>query len=178
MAEYENNGIMDWDDEIESDGLEYSTLPEGDYNFTVTEFEKTQTSGKGKLPICPQAALILSVSDGSGNYSKVYENIILHSSLEWKMSAFFRAIGLKKHGEKVKPKWNEVLGASGRAHFAVENFTKNDGTQGTKNVVKKYFDYDSKYFTNDFEEPEAPKKKPKTKAEKSDDTDTDDDLPF
>ena len=26
MAEYENNGIMDWDDEIESDGLEYSTL--------------------------------------------------------------------------------------------------------------------------------------------------------
>ena len=180
MAEYENDGIMDWDDEIEEDGVSYTLLPEGDYNFTVIEMERSQTSGKGKLPVCPQAALVLSVSDGDGNYSKVHENIILHKSLEWKMSAFFRAIGNKKHGEKVKPKWNEVIGAVGRAHFGIEEFTKNDGTPGKKNVVRKYFDYDDKNFeTGGFDEPKEQQKKVKAKTAPAKSNDmTDDDLPF
>ena len=31
---------MDWNDSIEEDGQEYIILPEGDYNFRVTNFER------------------------------------------------------------------------------------------------------------------------------------------
>ena len=40
MAENINNQnmMMDWNDSIENDGQEFVLLPEGDYNFVVTNF--------------------------------------------------------------------------------------------------------------------------------------------
>ena len=35
-----NNMLMDWDDAIENDGQEFIILPEGDYIFTVVDFER------------------------------------------------------------------------------------------------------------------------------------------
>ena len=35
-----DNSIMDWNDVIEDDGQEFVLLPEGDYNFVVTNFER------------------------------------------------------------------------------------------------------------------------------------------
>lgn len=35
-----DNNIMNWDDVIENDGQEYILLPEGDYTFVVTGFER------------------------------------------------------------------------------------------------------------------------------------------
>ncbi len=35
-----DNNIMDWSDTLESDGQEFLVLPEGDYAFTVTGFER------------------------------------------------------------------------------------------------------------------------------------------
>ena len=49
------------------------------------------------------------------------------STMEWKISAFFRSIGLKKHGEKLKMKWNETIGCKGRAHVTKTQGSKNDG---------------------------------------------------
>ena len=42
------NMCMGWDDQIENDGQEFIILPEGDYNFTVTEFER------GRFPALPR----------------------------------------------------------------------------------------------------------------------------
>jgi hypothetical protein len=41
---------MDWDDAIENDGQEFIILPEGDYNFTVTDFERGSFPGSPKCP--------------------------------------------------------------------------------------------------------------------------------
>ena len=52
MADYQNsNMFLDWDDAIESDGQEFITLEEGDYNFTVTGFERGRfPGGPGRMP--------------------------------------------------------------------------------------------------------------------------------
>ena len=45
MAEEREFG---WDDEIENDS-EFQILPDGDYNFTVTGFERGRHQGSAKL---------------------------------------------------------------------------------------------------------------------------------
>ena len=50
MADYLNNNVgMDWDDVLETDGQEYIILPEGDYNFEVTDFERGHFPGSAKM---------------------------------------------------------------------------------------------------------------------------------
>ena len=41
---------MDWNDVIESDGQDFVLLEEGDYNFTITEFERGRFPGGNKIP--------------------------------------------------------------------------------------------------------------------------------
>ena len=40
-----DKNMMDWNDTIESDGQEFVLLDEGDYNFTVTNFERGRFPG-------------------------------------------------------------------------------------------------------------------------------------
>ena len=59
---YQNqNMFLDWDDAIENDGQEFVTLEEGDYNFTVTGFERGRFPGSAKLPACNKATLTPAV---------------------------------------------------------------------------------------------------------------------
>ena len=44
MSTFDNN-IMDWDSAIESDGSQFIVLPEGDYDFIVTGFERGRFPG-------------------------------------------------------------------------------------------------------------------------------------
>jgi hypothetical protein len=46
--------------------------------------------------------------------------------MEWKISAFFRAVGLKKHGEKLKMKWDQAIGLKGKAHITKTKGNKDD----------------------------------------------------
>ena len=62
MAEEREFG---WDDEIENDN-EFQILPDGDYNFTVTGFERGRHQGSAKLPPCNKAIITLNVADGKG----------------------------------------------------------------------------------------------------------------
>ena len=48
MAEYMEREL-DWDDEIERES-DFVLLPEGDYDFTVTGFERARHEGSEKLP--------------------------------------------------------------------------------------------------------------------------------
>ena len=45
-----DNSIMDWNDVIEDDEQEYVLLPEGDYNFVVTNFERGKFPRSAKIP--------------------------------------------------------------------------------------------------------------------------------
>lgn len=145
MAENTKGKVLDWDDEIENDGQEYILLPEGDYNFRVTGFKRGTFKGGAKIPQCKQAELTLEVVAEDGT-AICYENLILYSSMEWKLAAFFRSIGQKKHGEKVKMDWSKVNGAEGRAHFKPRSYEK-DGETKQVNAVDKYIDYDPNFFS-------------------------------
>ena len=129
-----------WDDEISNDSS-YTLLEEGDYNFTVTAFERGRFPGSAKLPSCNKATMTLEVRTGEGTASVKYD-LIMCKAMEWKLCEFFCAIGQRKKGEALRPRWNEVVGSQGRAHFKPPAYTKKDGSEGKANDVEKFYDYD------------------------------------
>ena len=136
-----DTNIMSWDSAIEDDGQGgFILLPEGDYDFTVTGFERGQHNGSDKVPPCPKALLTLSVETKNG-VAEIKDQLILYKTLEWKLSSFFRSIGMKKHGERLVMNWDKVLGATGHAHIIQRAYTGNDGTLKKANGVQYYMDF-------------------------------------
>ena len=130
---------LGWDDEIENDSPEFVILPEGDYEFVVTKFERGRHNGSEKLPPCNKAILTLQVA-GEKGVALITHNLFLHSKCEGMLCAFFTAIGQRKHGEKLKMNWNNVIGASGRLKLGIRTWAGNDGAEKTSNDVKKFYE--------------------------------------
>lgn len=115
---YNNNFEREfgWDDTIQEDSKDFITLTPGDYVFTVTNFERGRHTpnpqNPGKLPACNKAIITLQVETDEG-LTTMTHNLFLHSSTEGMLSAFFGAIGQKKHGEPLQMNWNTVVGSTG-----------------------------------------------------------------
>ncbi len=127
-----------WNDAIENDGQEQEALivvPEGDYDFRIVDFQRAKAKSGANM-----AHVTMRVESNEGA-SLIHEYIVLTSSQEWKISAFFRAIGQKKRGERVTMDWTKVNGARGRAHVIVDKFKRNDGTDGESNKISRYIDF-------------------------------------
>lgn len=135
-----DQNLMDWDDTIENDGQEFVVLPEGDYAFTVTSFERGRFPGSAKIPPCNKASLTISIDNDKGNASARFD-LIMYRTLEWKLASFFRSIGQKKLGERIAMDWNRVVGARGRAHIKPRTYLK-DGQERQVNDVDHFLDYD------------------------------------
>lgn len=141
----EQNQVLDWDDVLENDGSEFPVLPEGDYAFEVTGFERGSFPGSEKMCACNKATLTLKVESEHGT-ANIFDDLILHKRMEWKLSQFFRAIGQKKKGECVTMNWNAVIGARGRARFVVNKYTDRNGQDRENNKVGKYLEYDESFM--------------------------------
>lgn len=141
----DNNGVLDWDSTIEDDGSsqEFIVLPEGDYFFTVRSFERGRFPGGAKIPASPKAVIYMDIENDIG-HADAKVDLILHRAVEWKLTAFFRCIGQKKHGEPLSMKWDQVTGSRGRAHFKPREYTKKDNTKGQVNDVDRFYDWDDK----------------------------------
>lgn len=131
--------MMEWDAYIEKES-EFVLLPEGDYDFTVTSFEKGWFDGSAKIEACNKAILELTINAPGLGTSIVKENLLLSDKVEWKLCEFFRCIGQKQHGTGVKMNWNKVQGAKGRAHIVTNEYTGNDGNNYKNNKVARYLD--------------------------------------
>lgn len=118
-----------WDDTIKEDSQELKLLPEGDYNVTIEKFDRSRSSGSGKLPPCNMAVVYFIVHAPEGEVT-IRENYVLHSSLEWKLSELFRGVGLKKEGEELRMDWGALPGKTARAKIGQR--------AGTKDPTKKY----------------------------------------
>ena len=135
--------VFDWDDEIVNDGneTEFVTLEPGDYDFTVVKFERGTFTPKpgGKTPACNQAIVTLKISTDKGDCF-IQDKFPMASTMEWKISAFFRSIGMKKHGEPAKVDFDKLIGSKGRCHVTERTYTKQDGTEGRGNNIGNYLE--------------------------------------
>ena len=78
--------------------------------------------------------------------ASIRTDLILNRLVEFRISAFFRCIGQKKHGERLVMDWTKVVGSKGRAHFKPRTYTDRDGNERQANEVDRFYDYDPKYF--------------------------------
>lgn len=131
---------LGWDDQIENEGADFVLLPEGNYDFEVTTFERGRFNGSEKMPPCNQANLIICITATNGQSTTVKKNLLLHSKVEWKLCEFFTSIGQRKKGEKVSMNWNAVVGSRGRCEVTIRNWKKDDGTPMQSNEIKKFLE--------------------------------------
>lgn len=129
---------LDWNDSIEKDSNDFILLPEGDYNFRVTTFERGRHNGSEKLPACNKAIIHLEILAPEGTV-KIQHSLFLHTKTEGLLSAFFSSIGQKKKGEKLQMNWQAVSGATGRAKIGVRNWTATDGAIKQSNDISKFY---------------------------------------
>lgn len=133
MPDYLENEEFEWDDEIEVDS-QFVLLEPGDYDFTVTKFERGRSKKGNK-----KAILTLLVSDGNRK-TTIRDDISMLKTAEWKISEFFRSVGLKKHGEKLKMRWNEVTGLTGRCSVSQREYENKNGNMVKTNDIERYLD--------------------------------------
>ncbi|MDR3136758.1 MAG: hypothetical protein LBU07_05030 [Coriobacteriales bacterium] len=135
---------LEWDDPITSDGEqpEWTTLPPGTYPFTVTQMMRSRWDGSEKVPPCNMAELSITVDGGQLGEAKLTERLFLLKKWEWKLSQFFRSLGLKKHGEPLVPNWPAVEGARGYCALKVRTYTDKEGQQRTSNSIDRFLDPD------------------------------------
>ena len=136
---YDNNMDREftWDSEIKNDGPDYVLLPEGDYPFTVTKMERARHEGSANLPPCAMAKLSITINGGDKGNSFVTNRLYLHSRTEGLLCAFFESIGQRRHGEALRPRWNEVTGATGLCRVGIREYTnKNGETRRTNEIIR------------------------------------------
>lgn len=151
----QDNRIMDWNDTIQDDGREFVILPEGDYFFTVTDFERARFPGSAKIPACNKATLSLDIDNDKG-IATARVDLILYRTLEWRIASFFRSIGMKKHGEQVVMDWTKVVGARGKAHIKPRSYTGKNGEERQANNVENFIDCDDPNGLVETKDPELP----------------------
>ena len=141
MANYQNQNNdyeMDWNGTLENDSPSFTLLPEGDYDFVVTELERTRHNGSAKLPPCNKAIVHIRIAD-EGGMNIIKHNLFLHSRCEGLLCDFFVGIGQRKKGERKNMDWSKVVGARGRAKIGIRNWVDNNGNDRQTNEIKHFY---------------------------------------
>lgn len=136
---------LDWEDSIEKES-DFILLPAGDYDFTVTGFERGRHGGSAKLPPCNKAVITLEITDAEGGRVTLTHNLFLHTITEGMLSAFFGSIGQKKKGEALSMNWSAVPGSTGRCKIAVRDWKNDDGEDRHSNDIKKFYPKEEQAF--------------------------------
>lgn len=136
----EQNRALNWDDEITQESS-FTLLPEGEYNFKVTNFERAWYDGSDKIPPCNKAIITIKIETPQGD-AEIKENFFLTTKTEGLLSAFFTCIGQKKKGEPLRMNWNKVIGSTGRVKIGTREYNGN-----TYNQVKRWLSPDDKPAT-------------------------------
>ena len=126
------NELLDWDSTISVDSEDrpkYTLLPEGEYNFTITNREFGTYEGQSdKLPVgCKYIRLTLDVENPDGDPVQVQDTLYMIKRNEWRFGDVLRAVGLRKHGEPVKLNmFQNIVGAKGVVRLKPRKGTNNN----------------------------------------------------
>lgn len=141
MAQYNEFDEIGFDDVIEEEDGGFTLLPAGAYEFVITKITRGRYNGSDKVPACGEVNIEMKVGSEAVGTTTINERFFMLRKFEWKLSQFFLSIGLKKHGEPLKIRWN-IEGMKGKCEVFVDNYTKKDGSQGQSNKIKKFYAYD------------------------------------
>ena len=139
--QFQQDRELGWDDTIVQDS-EFILLEPGEYWFTVEKFERARhtpnpnSKSQNPLPPCNKAILTLKIDTRTGETKTVKHNLFLHTRTEGMVSAFFGAIGQKKHGEQLQMNWQTVVGSIG-----VTSIKKEMGSNGNEYNSTGYMIY-------------------------------------
>ena len=137
--EFDKGKEFGWDDEIQNEGSDFEPLPDGEYDFEIRTMERGRFPGSEKMVACNKATLDFVVRDSEGKEHHVFDDLLLNSKMEWKLCQFFLCIGQRKKGEKLQPRWNEVVGATGRFRIYVNEYAdKKTGKPRKNNKMDEY----------------------------------------
>lgn len=142
VSEYEE---IDYEGTITDEGSEFTLLPDGDYDFTVSKVTRCRYEGSDKVPACKEVDVELTIW-GAQDKTIITERFYLVRKFEWKLSQFFLSIGVKKHGESLNMRWN-IEGMRGKCKVYINHYKKNDGSDGQNNKIKRFYAYDDKVTT-------------------------------
>ena len=119
---------MAYDDEVydgfdsvigeEADEGGYVLLPDGEYPFKVTKFEKERFGGSEKMPACWSALVTLECDGGELGRSYVTHHLYMVKKQAWKVKQLFVGVGLvAADAKQFTPPWNQLVGAAGVARL-------------------------------------------------------------
>lgn len=145
MSEQVKDVELGWDDAVTEDAPEYVLLPEGDYDFEVTGFEKGRYPGGDKIGPCNKAIIKITLKNDKG-ICVINHNLFMVKRLESMVSEFLCGIGQKKRGETLQPNWNRIVGCTGRAKVVIEPYNGNDYNKIKKFYPKEYTPYQAGKF--------------------------------
>lgn len=131
-----------WGDEAQTSDSSFTLLEPGEYDFHVVKFERGRHPGSAKLGPCDKAIYTLHVKAPDGRATDVKENLFLDDSCAWKITQFFKCVGLipadTKPGTSVRFPWDETMGKTGRLRLGVRAWTGDDGQERQSNQVEEF----------------------------------------
>lgn len=137
MADMNDMGVaLGWDDEIEVTENEFELVPDGDYEFEVLSVERGYFNGSAKMAACPVAKVQVRLLDDERG-AHLFERFMLSSKVSWKISDFFKCIGMRRvdagKDEKLKMDWTGAVGRRGVLTVGTREYNGK-----TYNEVKKW----------------------------------------
>lgn len=142
MSENQNVDLFTVNHE-EATGGDFAPITPGEYEFVVSEVKIEKTGPNSKAPGTDMLSLKLTIRDDVDQKFKkrvVFDRIVFMSSLAWKIQQVYKAFGLD-NGVKlrgVEDVAKHLQYQSVRAKVKNTNYTKNDGTPGTRDEVNFY----------------------------------------
>jgi hypothetical protein len=131
-----NNDRLSWNGTIENESSEFVLIPPGDYAFQVANIDQTVSNNSGN----DMAVVHLKIMVDENTEITLKDYLVLTRASEWKLCAFFRAVGLKRSGEPFVMDFDAAVARRGMVKLTQEKFTKKDGTESMSNKVKNYID--------------------------------------
>jgi hypothetical protein len=136
---------LDMNATIQDDGNDFVLLPEGVYDFIVTDFEPGEYQEKPQGPNIPgktRKKIVVSIQvEYEGQKQTIKDSIPLLRKMEWKFCQLFKAIGDRKKGESLVMDWNNIRGKGGKCKIKVDTFkNRTSGENMQSNKIAKYFD--------------------------------------
>ena len=137
----QNNDAFGFDDQLPEDRPR-GQLPVGDATFMVKSMRRVQKE-RGSLGTVWIAELKLQVTPHDGSDPQpLTEELVLHTTLGFRLYQFFASIGQYEHGskEQFKPDWDAVPGSVGFCSIKHRPWVTKENEKRTQVEVDKWFD--------------------------------------